>query len=111
MRFPPVGRNPRREGNLTATGFLLTLGLQPPIGARNVREGRVLKAKVRVLTAMHSRFGPQPAEADEAKSNRRHNPMILQGLIGTPTYAPARLGPSLASSSDRPRGQRSVVPA
>jgi len=57
MRSPRSPETPRRKGNLTDTGFLLTLYLQPRIGARNVREGCVLKAKVRVLMAMHSCSG------------------------------------------------------
>jgi hypothetical protein len=74
MRSPLVPRNPRRTGNLTDTGFLLTLYLQPPIGARNVREGCVLKAKMRVLKAMHSCSGPQPARLTEQNETAVTNP-------------------------------------
>jgi hypothetical protein len=75
MRCPLVARNPRRKGDLTDPGFLLTPYLQPPIGTRNVREGCVLKAKVRVLTAMHSCSGrrnrPKPTEQNQTAVTNR----------------------------------------
>src|SRR5882762_6874105 len=111
MRSPWSPRNPRRKGDLTDTGFLLTLYLQPPIGARNVQEGCVLKAVVRVLTAMHSGSGRRNRRSRRSKIRPQSQTHDSARVIGTPNYAPARLGPSLASSSDRPRGQTSVVPA
>src|ERR1700694_4787428 len=90
MRFPLVAPNPRRKGNLADTGFLPTLYLQPPIGARNVREGRVLKATVPMLTAMHSCSG------------RRNRPKPMEHEIKPPSqpddsarpYRDTKLGPS-----------------
>jgi hypothetical protein len=74
MHCPLLARNPRRKGNLNGYGIVVTLCLQPPMGAGNVREGYVLKAKVRVLIGHALLLGaPQPAEAHGANQTAVSN--------------------------------------
>src|SRR6202521_4115845 len=109
MRSPQIAPKPAQEREpdgygISAHSLFTTADWGSQRAGGMCTEGQGARADGHALLLR----APQPTEQ---RSSRRLKPMILQALIGTPNDAPARLGPSPASSSDRPRGQTSVVPA